>query len=117
MRPIDAEALICSMNITDYASEIEAYRAIASAPTIDDVPRWIPCEERLPKYRETVIATNRWHDGVDIVFRDAIQEDGTDDRWVFPLDDDAYCAIEDFIAWMPLPEPYDGERKDDDGQR
>lgn len=38
MRPIDAEALICSMNITDYASEIEAYRAIANAPTIDAVP-------------------------------------------------------------------------------
>ena len=75
---------------------------------------WILCSERLPKYRETVIATNRWHDGVDIVFRDAIQEDGTDDRWVFPLDDDAYCAIEDFIAWMPLPEPYVGERKDNE---
>lgn len=117
MRLIDADALMETAEKTLYADHpfIRFMRSqVDNAPTVDVEPPWILCEDRLPKYREIVIATNRWHDGVDIVFRDAIQEDGTDnrwgtdDRWVFPLDDDAWCSFNDFVAWMPLPKPYRG---------
>ena len=92
------------MNITDYASEIEAYRAIANAPTVDAVPRWIPCEERLPENESEVLVTdNNGH------IRHAFYDAQCD--W-FGTYEGSMTIIA--IAWMPLPEPYGGEREDDE---
>ena len=73
----------------------------------DDGMVWIPCSERSPNYRETVLISTFW--GVRVAERDAVKEDGTDDFWYLFLDD-ATAHPRYVYAWMPLPEPY-AERK------
>lgn len=64
-----------------------------------NLPRWIPCSERLPIKDDCVFVYLfgnspyiAWHDGTDWCTED------------FPLDKD-----EEPDAWMPLPEPYEEE--------
>ena len=83
--------------------------------------RWIPVTERLPdedyctgrgiQHSESVLVTVVHHANDDDVFVDmACTVDG---KWqlTYPFDDDPdipkWCEI---IAWMPLPEPYEGEQ-------
>lgn len=79
---------------------------IDDAPSID-IPQWIPCSERLPQYRVTVLISTFW--GVRVAERDGTKEDGTDDFWYLFLDD-ATAHPRYVYAWMPLPKPY-GERE------
>lgn len=65
--------------------------------------RWIPCSERLPRYREVVLISTFW--GVRVGERDSVKEDGTDDFWYMFLND-ATARPMYVYAWMPLPEPY-----------
>ena len=67
---------------------------------------WIPCSERLPKYRKLVDVTTR-DLRVKLAYLDSIEEDGTDDLWVMPLED-AECALWNITAWMPRPKPWEG---------
>ena len=71
---------------------------------------WIPCNERLPNYREAVLVSTFW--GVRMAERDSVKEDGTDDFWYLFLDD-ATAQPMYVYAWMPLPKPYreDGEEE------
>lgn len=50
MRLIDADALECDTEWSEYADDYISYSkfAIDNAPTIDAVPHWIPCEETFP---------------------------------------------------------------------
>lgn len=83
---------------------VDCMTIINELPVID-IPRWIPCSERLPKYGKTVLITNdkgnvgygRFH-GVEFW-----REDG-DNFWQWKRN-----TIEHVLAWMPLPEPYKGE--------
>lgn len=54
--------------------------------------KWIPVTERLPEEHDSIFAklkgTEKWINDVLIAFRSA-----------------------KVIAWMPFPEPYEGERK------
>lgn len=59
----------------------------------------------MPKYRQTVLISTKW--GVNVAFRDSINEGVTDDFWDCPLDDST-IATRYVTAWMPLPEPYKG---------
>lgn len=66
-------------------------------------PKWIPCEKGLPGIREEVIAT----DGAFVYVASRCWYPDTNatvwensDGWTI-----------DAKAWMPLPEPYKGERK------
>lgn len=72
-------------------------------------PKWIPCSERLPNYREVVLISTFW--GVRMAERDSVKEDGTDDFWYLFLDD-ATARPMYVYAWMPLPEPW--KEADDD---
>lgn len=88
--------LPCGM-VLKIADWIEAHRDVA--------PRWIPCEERLPECKTVLVTCNS-----DIefgIYRKARNEWAIweDSRWVWGVD---------VTAWMPLPEPYEGERKDDE---
>ena len=99
---------------------------------IDAVPRWIPCEERLPKDLEVVNITWVNHRPVGYYF-DIKDKPFTataihyEDKWWWysPICEDllAECgksecdkmdADIEVTAWMPLPEPYKGERRDDE---
>ena len=108
---------------------------IETAPTIETVPRWIPCDERLPKDLEVVNIT--WINHRPVTYYAIIKDKPFTataihykDKWWWysPICEDllAECgksecdkmdADIEVTAWMPLPEPYYGERKDDDGQR
>ena len=125
MRPIDADTLLkrpiwfCGGWMGD--SYAEGYmdaldkveEVIRSEPTIE-MPRWIPCEERLPEKEEKSylvyldsgnVCECRWW-CLDPVFLNP-----TDHwRWHF-MDRPQFTKV---LAWMPLPEPYEGEREDDE---
>ena len=125
---------------------------IWEAPTIDAVPKWIPCEERLPEDGECVLAwaggsvdVVRFEMGISQETREKMKKGEIPDpiEYVWCLADgytpqkrsDSYCRSDedwnnqkpycwvhapmeyfgqDVTAWMPLPEPYGGERKDDE---
>jgi len=58
---------------------------------------WIPCSERLPEKHESVIFTTK----------DGIVEAGwydTEKNWC--VNEGYFPDAFEFIAWMPLPEPY-----------
>lgn len=103
------------------------HQAVENAPTIDAVPRWIPCSERLPEDIRPVIVTwkntdpksyyqyivgkhftgtacyknGKWY-WYSSTTEDMLAEYGRYDSEEF--DEAIEC-----IAWMPLPEPYEGE--------
>ena len=126
MRLIDADALmeqpiwLCGGWVGDsyaegYMDALDKFEeTVKSAPTVDAEPRWIPCEEKLPEQEEKVylvyledghICDCKWW------CRNLISLEPTEQwRWDI-LDLPQYGRV---LAWMPLPEPYDGERKDNE---
>ena len=76
------------------------------APTIGAVPRWIPCENRLPKVGREVLCQCR----ANIIEVLCLEENGS---WENPSSFRHY--LNSFvIAWMPLPDPYEEGGKDDE---
>lgn len=110
-RLIDADALKANIN-TAFWTEIE--KIIDSAPTIE-VPEWIPFEIRpadddekeffktdtildgnLPDVDVEVLVSKDKYVWMDTFMGDEIGV------WL-----DSYGEIEDGMAWMPLPRPYE----------
>lgn len=90
MRLIDADELKTILSIRRTIETIQ--HAVDNAPTVDAVPRWIPCEERLPESTQEVLVT-----GINgCVYTSRIVHGEFE-----------YGG--NVIAWMPLPEPYEGE--------
>ena len=105
-------------------SEEQVLELIDMTPTID---QWIPCSERLPKEHESIWAkakgTDRWSEAMwekqsDEVIVTELFEDGTtrtdtacthDGEWYVKVK----IVKRKIIAWMPLPEPYEGGADDD----
>ena len=84
----------------------EKYYREGSAEDFEKLlPHWTPCSEGLPKVDESVLATTVWND-VTIAWRIGINE------W-FIHDGGTNATTEDLIAWMPLPEPYNAERREE----
>ena len=124
---IDRECECCQYAVGNYLcgcdiSHADICEAIVDAPTIE-VPKWIPCSERLPEKSGDYL----------VCPIDSVLEDYSDFDEVMIMPYDADCEAfgwwterydpislgfvdSDFnefevIAWMPLPKPY-GERKD-----
>jgi len=66
-----------------------------------DIPHWIPCSERLPEAPTFCIVTTdgSYNDVIDIAMYMS----------------DGWHKASKVLAWMPLPEPWKGELKDDKG--
>lgn len=88
--------------------EIKAYTDIANGvrdmPTAEPEQRWIPCSERLPEETERYIITA--YDGVSrrtttAMFQKRPREWCLSGRM-------AYWRV---VAWMPLPDPFQKEKK------
>ena len=155
MRPIDADALIETINENAkgnegwYGDTWQFMRDVENAPTIDAEPCWIPCEERLPnedeiiyngvgidgerKLSDRVLAINpngfiRTGYFIKSCKPHKYNGKGANNKYSEPLvacwefgehymsdPSNWVCGCDfDAVAWMPLPEPYDGERKDDE---
>ena len=67
-------------------------------------PQWIPCSERLPENDKSVLATTAWG---EVTIAERIYPPINDTCW-FIHDGNTNATIDDVIAWMPLPEPYEG---------
>ena len=122
MRLIDADALLMKMNVAiailegtmknlglqddaECQMELKAYRNIrdgikdepTAEPTAQPEPHWIPCSERLPKVGERVLAQQ-----VNGTMQVMKCIDGDHLKWFYSRT----------VAWMPLPEPYWGGKKE-----
>ena len=71
--------------------------ALSALPSAESVQGWIPCSERLPKVDEEVLVTMEWGD-VQIAWYDKFG------KW----ETDEWYDLDDILAWMPLPTPYEG---------
>lgn len=70
--------------------------------------KWIPCSERLPAEGEQVLLTNFFRK-MDIGWLVKTEDEG----YLWEITGSWYNAFNDWIAWMPLPEPYKEERKEE----
>ena len=109
MRLIDADELLTAFPVDDEPTLTKSCvrMTIKNMPTIEPEQRWIPCSERLPEESGQYIITVKYvHvDGYEDLYAEHGEWDG--DHWeMFCL---GHCGeVEDIIAWMPLPEPYQG---------
>ena len=86
---------------------LDVMATVENQPTIDAVPRWIPCSERLPEEPFGCLVTV-WD--TDPVTMDEFENilpyfvgwDG--EQWNDA--DGEQCPFE-VLAWMPLPKPYE----------
>ena len=66
-----------------------------------ELPKWIPCEERLPEESGEYLVTYEW-----------VGQSGTKyiEVEVTPFEHKRWNALrtETILAWMPLPEPWEG---------
>ncbi len=95
---VEAAARIANQDthIAALQQEIEKLRA--------QLPRWIPVEERLPKYGVRVLATDMYEedDCTGIWTREEYPDDPEDGCWI---DDRGWWhAFDEVTHWMPLPE-------------
>lgn len=76
-------------------------RTLLAVPSAQPEPRWIPCSERLPEARRSVIlSTKNWTGEGCYWETTAHHVIWKGYRWNATYWDD------EVIAWMPLPEPY-----------
>ena len=98
--------------IEDAGYEVIRLDYVLSLTPAQPEQRWIPCSERLPEedywlggsgrqFSDEVLVSVANYDDEDIWTYISQTIDG---EWALELP--SYCKI---IAWMPLPEPYQGE--------
>ena len=120
MRLIDVDALVKvkfhgypEIEITPSDVNAEAYKRgwndaidaiIESAPSIDAEPQWIPCSERLPEEGKEVLISS--DSGLYIAELEILEGN------VYWNETIEYRSVKRVSAWMPLPEPYEAERKE-----
>lgn len=91
---------------------------VEKTPTIDTKPKWIPCSERLPEEHigfYLVTVQKRRITALNVVGCDNTIHDIDIARWDYdrraPQRGYHWCKADKVIAWMPLPEPYRGDKK------
>ena len=77
----------------------EARKAIRALPSADRPQEWIPCSERLPKWKEHT------DDMVLVCYADGSVRFNTFMNWQWVQGEP--------IAWMPLPKPWKGADDDE----
>lgn len=92
----------------------ECLAAIKAVPTIDrPQEKWIPCNKKLPKLGEYVLATILMFDGYRSIgiYSRRWTSDHSEIRW---FSDDEYGQLFDYdvVAWMPLPKPWKGKNNE-----
>lgn len=89
---------------------IIAYSLVQEIPSAEPEQRWIPVTEALPKDGRAVLCTVKGYpEGENWTIADCRYKDGvweTCDEAAY----DYWTELSDVLAWMPLPEPYGGDR-------
>lgn len=119
MRLIDADRLLSEKMKSTYYHLPNGDIAIPlidieHAPTIEPEQRWIPCSERLPDEDHWLGGSGRQFSDEVLVSVANYDDEATwtyisqtiDGNWALELP--RHCEI---VAWMPLPEPYQPERR------
>lgn len=76
--------------------------ALQTAIKALEEPHWIPCSERLPSEGDTVLLYENYAYSIGRLIKTTTGEyEWSVNGW--------YTEIDDWSAWMPLPEPYGGE--------
>lgn len=86
------------------ARGLEQAAGIVGKVRCEEVQHWTPCNERLPKDDEIVMVTACFY-GNPLVFS-AYLEGG---EWIG--EEATHWSRESILAWMPLPNPYREEEK------
>lgn len=81
---------------------IDLIKEAKSVSTINTMPNWIPCSERLPELKTECLITYLSWSGDPVIDIDSYDYDG-EDGW--------FSHMDKVIAWMPLPEPYEERSK------
>lgn len=84
---------------------------------IMSTPQWIPCDERLPeKDGDYLVSLVNCHVKI---FGYTTKNKDKFSKGFYLLTSDLFALppVDPVIAWMPLPKPYEGERKDDETDR
>ena len=85
--------------------------------TIDEMKteqRWIPCSERLPEDGRQVLVYARSVHYALAKYDEMREADGTyKKQWVTFDAWKPFYTIKEVIAWMPLPSPYQAERREE----
>ena len=94
-------------------------KKLKALPPVTPTQRWIPISERLPKTDGVYIVTRRLFDNqIDIepyYIVDACYFDGTNTWHNDNRINHNRHYVDDIIAWMPLPQPYEEKRGNSDG--
>ena len=95
------EHMIAPFEYNDYDKGLyDASLLLKNTPTID-LPHWIPCSERLPKYpyRVQIQLDNGW----------IITGYYSEEHWYTVPHCGGFLRNDEVEAWRELPEPYGGE--------
>ena len=88
-------------------------------PSAQPEPHWIPCGERLPEYWKRVLVCFKAgrkcpHDQIQVGYFGTHE---VEDEWFEKIGnvtvlytDKYYYPLDNVTAWMPLPEPWEGEQ-------
>ena len=82
-------------------SSNKALEVIEMLPSAQPEPHWIPCGERLPEEKQSVLVT----DGSVIWVCDIIN---TDEGYKWEDSHGYWLDLDEWIAWMSLPKFYNG---------
>ena len=97
----------------------EALDQIIELLSVDVTPKWIPCGERLPSEEGAYIVYAPTYRGGSSTAKEnhggIMFSKWKNSKW--SIEHGYYERPNCVLAWMPLPEPYKGERKDDEIDR
>lgn len=106
MRLIDADKLMENKFKNDISYNAFC-NLVKRQPSIDAVPQWISMTERLPEPDERVLVYTA---GKEIHVWDAMPHRAESYAW--EDEEGLYHSLYEVDLWMPLPKPYEAERKE-----
>lgn len=74
---------------------------------LPSVQRWIPVSERLPEEKKQVLVCDAYGFIYTAECEVISDDEWLDWRWYESVE---YRPMDDVVAWMPLPEPWKGEK-------